>query len=82
MHSIDEVDLRELADRLRKWFEHHPPIGYLGGKTQLRDAVEASLACSELKAEELVDSLELQHLIEFEGDPALPSEVDAPWIIH
>lgn len=81
MQAIDDIDLVDVCHRLRRAFEQRAPAGYLRGKTALRNALEADLHCSELEAEILVDTLESRGLVRFDGDPAAPSEVDAPWRI-
>jgi hypothetical protein len=81
MREMDERELADLALALRRRFEHQPPVGYLDGKTALRDAVEAELGCSDLEAEEIVDTLELQRHLVYEGDPASPCEESATWRI-
>lgn len=81
MREMDETELADLALALRRRFEHQPPVGYLDGKTALRDAVEAEIACSDLEAEEIVDTLELQHHLVYEGDPTSPLEESATWRI-
>jgi hypothetical protein len=80
--SIEEVDLEQVSERLRGMFEHNPPHGYLRGKTAMRDAVEAALHCSELEAEELVDTLESRGFLRFDGDPSERSEADSTWLIE
>ena len=80
--SIEEVDLEQVSERLRNLFEHHPPQGYLRGKTALRNAVEESLHCSELEAEEMIDTLESRGFHRFDGNPSERSEADSTWIIE
>jgi hypothetical protein len=77
----DYVDLRRVAERLHGLFLHQPPVGYLDGKTAMRNALEDSFQLSELDAEELVDTLEARGFVKFEGDPAAIVEVDTPWVI-
>ena len=81
MRDMDERDLADLALALRRRFEHQPPVGYLDGKTALRNAVEAELGCSDLEAEEIVDTLELQHHLVYDGDPTSTLEESATWRI-
>ena len=80
--SIDEVDLRQVSTQLGHLFEHHPPHGYLRGKTAMRNALEEALDCSELQAEELVDTLESRGFLRFDGDPSHRSEADSTWAIE
>ena len=80
--SIEEVDLEWVSERLRGMFEHSPPHGYLRGKTAMRNAIEEALHCSELEAEEMVDTLESRGFVHFDGDPSGPSEADSTWLIE
>ena len=63
--SVDDIDLASLADVLRRSLGRHLVASYLRGKTLMRDAVEAHLHCSEMEAEELVETLELQGYVRF-----------------
>jgi hypothetical protein len=45
------------------------PTGYLEGKTTMRDWVVATLGCSQLEAERLVDTLEASGFARFEPLP-------------
>lgn len=71
----EEVDLAELRRRLEKRFADMPPVGYVEGKTALRAAVVDVLQCSEVEAEQLVDTLEARGLIRYAGDRS--EEVDS-----
>lgn len=64
----EEIDLNELRRQLAARFVDTPPAGYVCGKGELRAAVVDILGCSELEAEQLVDTLESRHLIRYEGD--------------
>ncbi|HEU4406459.1 MAG TPA: hypothetical protein VFS43_14435 [Polyangiaceae bacterium] len=64
----EEVDLAELAQTLRGTFANEPPEGYLEGRTALRDAVLDRLSCSELEAEEVVDTMISQGFLRFTGN--------------
>jgi len=66
----EEIDLTELRRQLAARFGKAPPAGYVRGKGDLRAAVVAILKCSELEAEQLVDTLESRRLIRYQGDPA------------
>lgn len=57
MDSIEDVDLAELARFVR---EHVPTTlrsDALAGRTAIRDAVASHLGCSDLVAEEIVDTM-------------------------
>jgi len=64
----EEIDLNELRRQLAARFGDAPPAGYVCGKGDLRAAVVDILECSELEAEQLVDTLESLALIRYEGD--------------
>lgn len=64
----EEVDLVALRTRLRDRFGDLGPAGYVRGKTDLRSAVVQLLACSNIEAERIVDTLETRRLIRYEGD--------------
>ena len=78
----EELDLNELRAQLQQRFGDLPPVGYVEGKTTLRAAVVDILQCSELEAEQLVDTLETRGIIQYEGDQS--HEVDnlvARWLL-
>ena len=70
----EDIDLNELRRQLSTRFAGLPPAGYVRGKGELRAAVVRILKCSQLEAEQLVDTLESRGLIKYEGDPR--DEVD------
>ncbi|HZS38950.1 MAG TPA: hypothetical protein VFF06_19085 [Polyangia bacterium] len=80
--ALEEVDLHALADSIRHRLGEHLEANYLRGKTILRDAVAEQLACSDVEAEQLVETLELNGLVRF---PQLADETHPatrrPWII-
>ncbi len=80
--SVEEVDLAELSEALRQRFALATPTGYLRGRTALRDAVAGMLSCSELRAEELVDTLIVRGFVRYEGDPTANVDGDQlPWLL-
>jgi hypothetical protein len=80
-HS-EETDLGRVAKELANVFEGGPPKGYLPGRTALRDAVVSKLACSQLEAEQIVDTMISRGFLRYEG--AASTEIDdlQPWSIH
>jgi hypothetical protein len=79
----ENIDLRRIAERLRVLFLHQPPLGYLNGKTSMRNALEDCFQLSELDAEELIDTLESRGFVRYEGDPSGAPEIeDVPWAIE
>jgi competence protein ComEC len=79
---IEDVDLMELAERLRRHIpEGEPPVGYLRGRSYFRDVLVHELGCSELEAENLVDTLEMNGYLKFAGDPSVRSQAESRWDI-
>jgi competence protein ComEC len=80
--AIDHVDLAELAERIQRHIPpNEPPVGYLRGRSYFRDVVAHELGCSELEAEELVDTLEMNGYLRFEGDPSVRARAESRWDI-
>jgi hypothetical protein len=82
MVDMENIDLEQLAREIR----HHvppndPPVGYLRGRSYFRDVVAQLLRCSDLEAEQLVDTLEVNGYLKFEGDPSERSVADSRWKI-
>jgi len=69
--DVDAIDLEALASALGRRFGKRFSASYLEGKSILRDAVEAELRCSDMEAEQLVETLESQGLLRF---PHLPDD--------
>ncbi len=78
---FEDVDLQDLADRIRRHIPvSEPPVGYLRGRSYFRDLLVHELrCCSELEAEDLVDTLEMNGYLHFEGDPSERSAADSRW---
>lgn len=76
---VENVDLAELTESLRNRFSGAPPVGYLSGRTVLRDAVASQLECSELEAEDIVDTLVARGFIRYGGDPQADVDDDRGW---
>jgi hypothetical protein len=56
-------------------------VGYLRGRSWFRDVLVEELGCSELEAEELVDTLENNGYIRFLGDPSVRSRAESRWSV-
>jgi hypothetical protein len=80
--AVEEVDLAELTGALRARFAGSAPSGYLDGRTALRDAVTEELGCSELEAEEIVDTLVARGFAHYEGDPSAAMDDGRGWSLH
>jgi hypothetical protein len=75
------VDLLTLTGNLARLLEAKVlRRGYLSGKTVLRDAVMSLLACSELEAEQIVDTLEARGFVRFREEPGAPDE--GAWLLR
>ncbi len=68
--EIEQVDLALLADQLGAAIAGRPAEGFVRGRTVLRDAAVALLACSELEAEKLIDTMIGHGFLSYSGDPA------------
>lgn len=77
----DDLDLRQLTAELKDALGPGEPVGYLRGKSMMRDMLVRMKGFSELEAEELVDTLELRGFLRFLGDPSERSVADAHWEI-
>lgn len=80
--TFEDIDLADLTERIRQHIPPtDPPVGYLRGRSYFRDVVTHELHCSELEAEELVDTLEMQGYLRFEGDPSVRSRAESRWTV-
>jgi competence protein ComEC len=71
---IEDIDLLDLAERIRQHIPvGEPPVGYLRGRAYFRDVIVHELGCSELEAEDLVETLEMNGYLRFTGDPSVRS---------
>ncbi len=77
---IEDVDLADLTERIRRHIPPtEPPVGYLRGRSYFRDVLVHELQISEFEAETLVDTLELNGYLRFEGDPSERSRAESRW---
>lgn len=79
--DVEEIDLAALGDLLQRIFDGCPPKGFVRGRTTLRDAVADRLKCSEVEAEQLVETMIGYGLLRFEGEPTDASGNAAFWVI-
>jgi len=80
--DIEGLDLRDVTERIRKHIPPtDPPVGYLRGRSYFRDVLVAELGCSALEAEDLVDTLQMNGYLRFQGDPASRSQAESRWEI-
>jgi competence protein ComEC len=75
----EELDLARLSQDLQRSLGPGEPVGYLRGKAAMRDTLVDTRGFSQLEAESLVDTLELQGYLHFLGDPSRPSEAESRW---
>jgi hypothetical protein len=80
--SYEEIDLTDLAERIKRHIPPtEPPVGYLRGRSYFKEVIVHELRCSELEAEELVDTLEMNGYLRFEGDPSARSRAESRWAV-
>jgi hypothetical protein len=80
--DLERLDLSDVAERIRRHIPaNEPPVGYLRGRSYFRDVLTHELGCSELEAEELVDTLEMHGYIRFEGDPSRRAHAESRWAV-
>ncbi len=81
--NLEDIDLSNLAERIQRHIPPtDPPVGYLRGRSYFRDVIVHELGCSELEAEELVDTLEMNGYLRFEGDPSIRSRAESRWSVN
>lgn len=80
MLDLAQIDLAELARTIRARIPpNDPPVGYLRGRAYFRDVIARELRCSDVEAEGLVDTLEMNGYLRFLGNPAERSVADSRW---
>src|SRR5215217_732638 len=77
----EDIDLRQLTADLKDALGPGEPVGYLRGKSLMRDLLVDLKGFSQQESEELIDTLELQGYLRFLGDPSERSVADAQWDI-
>ena len=77
--NLEDIDLGALTLELHEKLRHAEPVGYLRGKALMRDVLVHEHGFSELEAEELVDTMEVQGYLHFLGDPTERSEAESHW---
>ncbi len=78
--DLSRLDLSDVAERIRRHIPPtEPPVGYLRGRSYFRDVLVHELGCSEADAEALVDTLEMNGYLVFEGDPSRRSQAESRW---
>lgn len=78
----DDLDLQDLASEIKSSLGPSGPVGYLRGKSLMRDMLVSRHRFSELEAEELIDTMEQQGFLRFLGDPTEQSIADSHWAIE
>ncbi len=79
----ETIDLKRLAEELETRLKHSPPYGYLRGKSLMRDVLVDEHRISQLEAEEIIDTMEMQGFLHFLGDPSERSHAsDTSWDIE
>jgi hypothetical protein len=77
----EDLDLQQLTADLKNALGPGEPVGYLRGKSLMRNVLVDLKGFSELEAEELIDTLELRGFLRFLGDTTERSVADAHWDI-
>jgi len=79
----ENIDLKKLAEEIETKLRRYPPHGYLRGKSLMRDLLVQEHRFSQLEAEELIDTMEMQGYLHFLGDPSERSHAyDTLWEIE
>jgi hypothetical protein len=79
---VEEVDLDALTAALLERFAVAAPAGYLVGRTAIRDSVSGTLGCSDLEAEEIVDTMISRGFVRYDGDPTTSEPEVRPWLFR
>ncbi len=80
--DLEHLDLEELARMIQRHIpQGEPPVGYLRGRSYFRDVLTHELKCSEMEAEELVDTLEMNGYLHFKGNPSERAIAASRWDI-
>jgi len=79
--SEETIDLADIAAELAAIFAGGPPLGYVPGRTVMRDAVVSKLDCSQLQAEEIVDTMIARGFLIYEGSATDAVDLVLPWRI-
>ena len=77
----EDLDLAAISRELHRALGPGEPVGYLRGKAKMRDALVDLHGFSQLEAESLVDTLEMNGYLKFEGDPKVRSRAESRWDI-
>ena len=80
--QVEEVDLDELTGALLERFAVAAPVGYLVGRTVIRDGVSGALGCSDLEAEQIVDTMIARGFVHYDGDPTTSEDEVRPWLFR
>jgi hypothetical protein len=78
----EDIDLAEVAASLQDQFRNQLPVGYIPGKTKIRDAVMSKLGCSALEAERIVDTMSMRGFLRYGGTPSGALDGPLPWLIE
>lgn len=78
--ELERVDLADLTGRIVTVLGVSRVAGLVVGRTKLRNAAVLVLSCSELEAEELVDTLAMRGFVRFRRSKA--SEGGGEWVVR
>ncbi len=82
--SVSKLNGHALADLcvlIAPAFAGISPLGYVRGKTLMRQVLVRELDCSEAEAELLVDQLEARGFVRFDRPPASDTMTQGTWRI-
>lgn len=79
--NLEQLDLAAVAEMLDHALAGGVAEGYVRGRTILRDALVGHFRCSQLEAEELVDTMIGRGFVTFSGDATMASGAGA-WSIR
>ena len=77
----EQVDLAKVVRIFERRFGAALPQGYVLGRSMFRDAIVEELGCSELDAENLVDTMIGLGYLQFDGSPSEAIDNLEPWTI-
>lgn len=76
----EQVDLADLAHRLVARLGNSRLEGFVMGRTKLRDAAALMLACSDIEAEQIIDTMIIRGFLRYSGHAARGRQ--GSWILR
>lgn len=69
-------------EHLKRAFSQEPPLGYVTGKTQMRNAIAEATGCSLMQAETALERLERDGKVSYLGDHFSIDQLQQCWQFH